>query len=260
MTMDDQRLDREVSARLARLASAAPDYDPTHSSAGSRRFGGRTVLLAGLVAASVVAGAAGLVSLLGPDDQSGQASCAKELTYDGARYVAIGDIVRMPAPGGSLPQPARREPCDDGNGAVAAQDILAATLPGADPAAALVAGGDVWVNVALDQDPPAVEDARRPLMCTLTEPVTVKAEIFSLEPELEPRFDGDVRAPYTAELRSTDRTLALDGYDWVMITASGEGSAPDEATVRQVLYDGKPAAVTLECAGDGLALTTIAVS
>jgi hypothetical protein len=41
MTMDDQRLDREVSARLARLASAAPDYDPTHSSAGSRRFGGR---------------------------------------------------------------------------------------------------------------------------------------------------------------------------------------------------------------------------
>jgi hypothetical protein len=51
MTMDDQRLDREVSARLARLASAAPDYDPTHSSSAPDEATVRQVLYDGKPAA-----------------------------------------------------------------------------------------------------------------------------------------------------------------------------------------------------------------
>lgn len=258
MTRPYDDLEADVARRLRDLAATAPALDP-----GRRRR--RPVRPALVVAAATVAvlgvgalTAVGLVAVLPDGGATSDASCAALLAYDGVRYTPVSDVHRMPVTGEELPGTGRIDGCDDGVDEAPAEDLAVRAVAGIDGTDVIVAAGDLWLR----QDralPASLDGVHTEATC---EPgpaaLTLTGTVTALESSLEPRFDGDVRAPYELEMQTEDPALAGAGYAWVTLQASGgPGTAPDPETVRRLLWDAGPATVELRCEAGRFAVVSL---
>lgn len=244
--MNDHDLEQLIRRRLTDLAGDSPTAQfPTQRASDVRRRGVVRLAGAGLVMASAVVG--GIVLTIGSDDSESTTSavCPNELQYQGEWYAAVG-VKRMPIEGERLSARATLPRC--GDGAEPARQISAYSVPSASPHSAIIAEGILWTNTSLVRPPTPVVAARKPVACQVATDTVVSGFVTDIRTSAEPRFDGDVRGPFTLELRTEDPAITGSGYQWVTLRANGDAAnAPSPSLVAAVLYDGKPAVVSLGC-------------
>ncbi|HET7305930.1 MAG TPA: DUF6281 family protein [Segeticoccus sp.] len=227
----------------------------------------------GAAAAVVVALAAVVTSCAasGGEDGGGggqaAASCAALMDFRGVRYAGYGGTTRTPVAGkrlgtGTLP------PCNDTgengrNGPTEpATPVTVRAIAGVDPGTAVLTGGDqLWVRRSMvDAGRPSAVDlirtARRPVPCTLPAPTTITGTWTGMTSPHPARADGDVRTPFTVELRTGDRAVVPTGWAAVQLRArAADGApAPSKEQVRQLLWHDHPSAFGLHCDGDRFVL------
>jgi hypothetical protein len=273
--------DQVLSQGLEDLAADAPDRvtPPPEGRPGEqpgerhdRRRRAPVVLLgAAAAAAVVVAGVAvwtqaGGSGTDGPGGQ-GSASCAATLRVDGRKYVSAGDLKRIPVPGSRVGTARLPGGCDDSGGTAEHSDDPDYTrdaylVPGVPAADAVFADDGIWVNAELTSLPAAVIEARTPQPCTLPDRSVVTGRLESVHPSTPPRVDGDVRAPFSASLSSTDPALTGGRWQSVIIRfrVPAGSDVPALKEMRGLLYRGEAARVLLGCSGSGYVSDNVQVA
>lgn len=250
MNAPDDKLDRTLRWNLQALAQDAPPYDPEHR----RSNGGGWKLPAAAVAGAALGVVAWGAVLLtdSAHEPPGEAVCPNRLIVAGTEYIPAGDLQRMPVSAGLISSGSLPGGCDDGGGANARHTIDVHSIPGVPPHEAVLAGDKVWVNGTLSKLPSTVQHLREPITCRLNSILTVRGDILSADSATAPKFDGDLTAPYTLELRTSDPRLTQgDEWRWVIVRMRGldEAAVPSRDAFREMLYAGKPAEVALRCEG-----------
>jgi hypothetical protein len=129
---------------------------------------------------------------------SGDAVCATVADHDGRRYHGHGDLTRTPETTGRTVE-VLLPGCDDGNGAAEDRTAEAEELTGVPLARAFLVDGQVYVR----GDAPLPDEVQAwflPARCATAGPFEISGPWVGVRSRHEPRFDGDLRAPYRVEM------------------------------------------------------------
>ena len=199
-----------------------------------------------LVSACAVAGSPG-----GAGGSDAAASCAAVLEYDGRTYTGYGDLKYVPATSGvtgtgTMPR------CDDqpeSQDDVGAEKLTVAELRDIGPDRAVLTNGGVFLA-----DGKAFPEQIRAWFsapdCDLAGSFGVHGDWLTVDTHAEPRFDGDLRAPYrvTVAVLSTDpRAERYAGWT-IDVTVTGQTApslGPDDVT--SSLWEGGTISVRVHC-------------
>jgi hypothetical protein len=221
-------------------AFVAPDLSEVSPERRRRRW---PALLA--AASAVVAGGAAW-TVLQQSGGSGDASCAFVLDYDGRRWSPVGSD-RTPVAGGLLGEGVLLG-CDDGNGASPDETVEVRRVRGVDPTEAISVDGELLLPQGATGLPEALRDASEPVRCDLEGPVELAGRWEGIRSPAEPRFDGDVRLPYSIDFRTSDERVT-DGYASVLLqaraTAQTARVSPED--VKALLWEPAPSVLTTHC-------------
>lgn len=245
-----ERLEDHLRAHLRSAADDAPPFrglqQPTHHKRSIRGF-----VAIGLATASVVAVVGVSGALSNRNQETPQASCPARLVFNETHYNGFGGLYRIPATAASLGH-GLRPGCDDGNGSAPNRRIAVSNIAGVDPRRAVIADDVVWVNADRATLPDVIQRARRPVACTLNGTASISGTWLSVQARKQPRFDGDLQAPYTIGMLVRDAQLVHDGWQSVIVTVAVTDvtSAPGPEDVEKLLQGGATALVTLHCDGD----------
>lgn len=173
-----------------------------------RRRRRRAALLAAGAGLLIVGGLV-LPAVLSRD--TGAASCALVVDVGTQRYVGAGELMQLPPlererVAGTIPA------CDDTGGTPwwrawdrdePPESVEVHAVSGVDPEVALVLRDQVLVpeSSAGHAVPTELRPWLRRPRCTADGPLVLRGEWLDVETTKAPRFDGDVRAPLTVELR-----------------------------------------------------------
>ncbi|QWZ09723.1 hypothetical protein KRR39_08290 [Nocardioides panacis] len=224
------------------------------------------MFLGAAAAAAVAVVAVNALTSVGGSDRGtgggGGASCPSSLRVAGHEYRSAGDLLREPVPGARVGKALLPGGCVDGGGS--SRDGTTVTnapepdytvdafkVPGVSVDDAVLANGKIWVNEERTSLPPAVVDSRREQPCALASVSVVTGKLVNVHPKRAPKVDGDVTAPFTASLYSSDRALTGGRWQTVLVgfRVPAEGDVTGLAGMRDLLYKGKTAEVRLRCAG-----------
>ncbi len=265
----DRDFERMMRQGLQDLADEAPAYEPTRAAHEIPTRPGRSRPVALLAAAAVVVAVAAVALWTrtgnpdsnGDSGRDGAASCPSTLRVDGRSYVSAGDLQRIPIHGARVGTATLPGGCTDNigtdlNGNTTGPDTEpdytadAYLVPDVPASEAVMANGKVWVNATRTTPPAAVIEARTPQPCTFVEPTAVTGTLVAVHSRKPPRVDGDVRAPFTGALYSTDPALTAGRWEAVLVRfhVPAGGEVPSLGDMRKILYKAQPARVRLHCA------------
>ena len=246
----------DFETRLRHDLDRAADLAPAFRGVAADRAAGiaarphrsRTPGWRGLALAAAVAAVAATTPLWWPgaDSPSEEASCAAVMEAGTVRYVAHGEVLRVPRPGRDLGA-ATVLGCSD----VADRAVRAAALPGVDVTEAVLADGSVWV-VDGGRVPEEVQILSRPVRCSAAGTQTVGGDWVAVR-GAQPEQDGALRAPYVALIQAdTGDSLPLETWSSVRVevevTPRTAGGA-DPGLVGRALQGGVPVQAEVTCAG-----------
>ena len=245
----------DFETRLRHDLDRAADLAPTFRGVAADRAAGtdarphrsRTPGWRGLAlaAAAVAAVAATPLWWPGADSTPEEASCAAVMEVGTVRYVAHGELLRVPRPGRDLGA-ATVLGCSD----VADRAVRAAALPGVHPAEAVLADGSVWV-VDGGRVPEDVQILSRPVRCSGAGTQSVGGDWVSVR-GAPPDQDGALSPPYVALIQAdTGDSLPLETWSSVRVevevTPRTAGGA-DPGLVTRALQGDAPVQAQVTCA------------
>lgn len=189
----------------------------------------------------------------GASGSGGESSCAALLVFRGAKYWGYGGGIREPKGGrvlgtGTIPG------CDDGGSQVRGLDseVRVVTLPGVDPAQAVMTNGGVWIADGAEL-PDVVRESRRPVDCSWTQPRQLTGTWISVVGGPPPQYDGDLNTPYRIGLVVDGADIGLPRWNRVIVriqvVASTEPTL-DSSDVRQALWDSGTLTAQVHCDSD----------
>jgi hypothetical protein len=224
-----------------------------------RTSGGPTCLRA---AVAVVAAAMLLVGLPGcSGGESGAASCAAVLVYDGHTYSGRGGVAREPEVTGRS-MPAVLPACDDTGGQSDAESrdeaIRVHELAAVDPTTAVFFNGAVYVRDGRELP----ERTRRWFSapgCSTAGTFEVAGDWIGVTGPRKPRFDGDLRPPYRLEVHVTSGPARYVGARITVRATPATAPALTPTDVEESLWQGGQVTAAVRCVGgrfEALALRT----
>ena len=201
------------------------------------------VLLGGL------AGCAG-----GGGGETGSASCAAILVYDGHTYLGHGGIRRDPeVTGRSLP--AVLPGCNDTGGPSEAEHdehVRVEELADVAPGTAVLFDGSVYVRDGRDL-PEATRGWFRAPRCGSAGTFEVTGDWLGVTGPRRPRFDGDLRPPYRLEVHVTSGPTRYVGATIMLRATRSTVPALTPSDVRTSLWRGGQVTASVRCTDRGFA-------
>ena len=256
----------DFETRLRHDLDRAADLAPTFRGVASDRAAdtdarphrSRTPGWRGLaLAAAAVAAVAATTPLWWPgaDAPPEEASCAAVMEVGTVRYVAHGELLRVPRPGRDLGA-ATVLGCDD----VADRTVRAAALPGVDSTEAVLADGSAWV-VDDGSVPEELQILSQPVRCSGAGTQTLGGDWISVR-GAQPDQDGALGPPYVALVQAdTGESLPLETWSSVRVevevTSQTAGGA-DPALVARTLQGGAPVQAEVTCVGGRYVASSLA--
>ncbi len=196
-------------------------------------------------AAALVAGGVAYGVLSGPEPV-GTADCASVVEWDGQRWSGVG-LDRTPIAGDRLGQGVALG-CDEGRGRIPDEPLVVWSVRGVDAREAILVGGEVLVPEGSTALPRALRDARQPVRCDLDGTFQLTGRWTGATGPRQPRFDGDLRAPYRIDFVTGDPRVT-DGYASVLLHARGTAASrpltPKE--VKGMLWHDDEEVLTAHC-------------
>lgn len=188
-----------------------------------------------LLAGCAEGGTAGGGRADGPEGTGdAEAACAAVVRYDGHDYWGHGDLARTPELTGRTGT-GIRPACDDGNGAAPREEVEVEELAALPLKRGFLVGGQAYVR----EGKPFPESIRawfEPPRCEGEGAMELSGRWVGVTSPHEPRFDGDLRAPYRL-------TVWVDAgaEDYVgsrVVIRAGEGTDPQlgPEDVRRALW------------------------
>jgi hypothetical protein len=130
----------------------------------------------------------------GTTGTSGDPGCADLVDYDGHGYSGHGELQRTPEVAGPAGTATRR-PCDDGNGAAAAEEIDVDELRDVPLDRAFLSDGQLYLREDLDV-PEAARAWFARTTCDEAGAFELTGRWLGVTSRRKVRFDGDLRPPY----------------------------------------------------------------
>lgn len=203
-------------------------------------------------AAVVVAGAVVGPHLAGNGGSGGgDAGCAGYVELDGRRYHGHGELMWSSPPTTGRTEEATRLGCDDGNGRVEDEPVVARELVDLPIERAFLVGE----SIMLREGAPFPERIRHWFTrraCGPDAPAIVHGSWIAVMAEQEPRFDGDIRAPLGLDLKIHPDSPGAGEYAGWQIRVHDTGAADPsltQADVEDALWSPGTLEVRLHCEG-----------
>ena len=189
------------------------------------------------------------------DDGRADRDCAAVVEYAGHRYQAHGELLRAPATTGRV-ESATEPSCDDGNGEAGGGSVQVEELAAMPMSRAVLVRGSLYVR----SDLPFPEAARgwfRAPACTSPGEVRLAGVWLAVGGAQEPRFDGDLRAPYRVQVRVAEGPEEYRGTAvWIR---ADERTSPtlEPEDVRTSLWEGGGLVARVRCEGGAFRATSL---
>jgi hypothetical protein len=200
-----------------------------------------------------------LLALVGCDtssnDRRAEGDCAAVVDYDGHRYQGHGELVRAPATTGRV-ETGTEPSCDDGTGEAGGGTVQVEELAALPMSRAVLVRGSLYVR----SDRPFPEAARswfRAPACASAGEIRLAGAWLAVDEAQEPRFDGDLRAPYRVQVRVADGPEDYRGT--VVWIRADEDTRPtlEPEDVRTSLWEGGGLVARVRCEGGAFRATSL---
>jgi hypothetical protein len=175
------------------------------------------------------------------------ADCAAVLVLDGHDYIGTGELKQDPA------TTARRvdasvPACDDlGHDSLPPdEEVEVAVLADVPTDTAVLWNGTVYLRDGAEM-PTVVRSWFRETRCGSSAPFDLTGDWLGVTGPKEPRFDGDLRAPYTLSVHVTEGPAAYVGATLRLRADAGTDPGIGPADVKSSLWEGGQVAARVTC-------------
>lgn len=204
------KIEDQLRRRLKEAANLAPTFQHQDAARKVRR---RPFALVAL-AAGVAVAAGGILWGTSPRDvDPPTARCVAELVFNDTKYVAYGDVRRVPRsaePAGTATQVR----CE---GAPSSGTVTVFAAEGYEPADIILVNGAPWIS----QIPPIpeLESLFLPTVCAATDEFKIVGTVIGVTSDKETTQDGQLAPPFTLDIEATNGPAwLLSDYQTVRIS------------------------------------------
>jgi hypothetical protein len=243
------QFEQYLRAQLAEAAADAPTFlaAPRLEQGPARRQSVRIAVAASAAAAIGLTGWAFVASLVNDAPAPESKVCANTLTYDKHTFHAVGNLMRVPAPGEAVGTAVLQEGCGGSR-----ENVSVSALAGVSLRSTLVTDDGIWIEAATATLPAAVALLTVPLPCTFDGVRRVVGTWVSVEGEATAE-DFVLTTPYVATIKVLN-TEVLSPTAWAELqipvtVASSTKNATDKDLISSTLGQGRSLAVDIRCAG-----------
>ncbi|QZY27898.1 hypothetical protein K6T13_10325 [Nocardioides coralli] len=180
------------------------------------------------------------------------------IEYDGHTYWGQAQLMRRPEVSGRTVTVVRPGCEDSGGQGEVEQDteVEARELADVGPETAVLVGDSLFVREGRDL-PEQLDDWFRSPPCTSPGRFELTAQWLGITSPNEPRFDGDVQAPYRLEVRVTDGPTRYVDATITIRATTGTHPALQPGDVESSLWEGGFVIATVRCDGEDFVATGI---